>query len=271
MKKLNILLILSIFTLLSVKTFAEKVETKLPEKKITQNVKELGNVLTKVKDNLVKENVPTVLTPNQKPTSLDLKEVFFASPVVYCILFVMSIISLSILLYTLITFKHKDLMSQATVEEIKSYLLNENFEEALSYCENKKNLLSAMIASGITTRKHGAIFMMETIKSEGKRATSSIWRRITLLNDIVVIAPMLGLLGTVIGMFYAFYDINRSIDSISALFDGLGIAIGTTVAGLSVAILSMIFHSILKFRVVKSLNLVENEAICLGNLIKTKD
>ena len=163
------------------------------------------------------------------------------------------------------------MISNKTIEDLKNLLIQENFEKALSYCEGNKNLLSVMIASGICTRHHGAQHMINTLKSEGKRATSHFWQRISILNDIVVIAPMLGLLGTVMGMFYAFYDVNRSIDSISALFDGLGIAVGTTVAGLIVAIISMIFHAILKFRMVKTFNIIENEAVALGNLIKTKE
>jgi biopolymer transport protein ExbB len=85
-----------------------------------------------------------------------------------------------------------------------------------------------------------------------------------------MVAPMLGLLGTVIGMFYAFYDVNRSIESINSLFDGLGIAVGTTVVGLIVAILAMIFATTLKYRLVKTLSHVENEALTLSALIQTK-
>jgi biopolymer transport protein ExbB len=78
---------------------------------------------------------------------------------------------------------------------------------------------------------------------------------------------MLGLLGTVLGMFYAFYDVNRSIESISTLFDGLGISVGTTVAGLVVAILALILHSTAKYRLVRTLAQVENEAHHVAALI----
>ena len=80
---------------------------------------------------------------------------------------------------------------------------------------------------------------------------------------------MLGLLGTVLGLFYAFYDLNRSMESISALFDGLGISVGTTVAGLLVAIAAMMFHSMTKYRLIRQLNQVENEAAALVTLIHT--
>jgi len=206
----------------------------------------------------------------QKTSSLNLKEVFMASPIIYSTLFIMSFVSFVILLFTIFTFKKKDIVSKKTKENLKKYLEEENYEEALNYCKNIKNLLAIMISSGINARKHGAQHIINTIKSEGKRATASFWQRISILNDIAIIAPMLGLLGTVIGMFYSFYDINRSIDSLSALFDGLGIAVGTTVAGLTVSIIATIFYAILKFRIVKTLNIVENEAISLGNLINTQ-
>ena len=81
---------------------------------------------------------------------------------------------------------------------------------------------------------------------------------------------MLGLLGTVLGMFYAFYDLNRSMESVSLLFDGLGISVGTTVGGLVVAILAMILYSISKYRLVKILANVENEAQNFAVLIDTR-
>ena len=246
MKKL-VFCFFSIFLIFSKNVFAEKID-------IEKNTK------------VHKSSIMPI-----KTSSLNLKEVFMASPLIYSVLILMSIISFVILLFTLFTFRTKDLLSKKTLQDLEEYLKKESYEDALSYCRGKKNLISTMIAAGISTRKHGAQHMIDMIKSEGKRATSSFWHRISILNDIAIIAPMLGLLGTVIGMFYAFYDINRSIDSLSALFDGLGIAVGTTVAGLIVAIISMIFYAILKYKMIKSLNVVENKAIFLGNLIKTKE
>jgi biopolymer transport protein ExbB len=112
--------------------------------------------------------------------------------------------------------------------------------------------------------------MIDAMKSEGKRTSASLWQRLSLLNDVVLIAPMLGLLGTVIGMFYAFYDVNRSIESINALFDGLGIAVGTTVVGLIVAILAMVFYTTLKYQLVRTISRVENEALVLFPLIDSQ-
>ena len=87
---------------------------------------------------------------------------------------------------------------------------------------------------------------------------------------MVVVAPMFGLLGTVLGMFFAFYDANRTMESLTQIFDGLGIAIGTTVAGLIVAILAMLFHTTLKYHITQLMNSVENEARSLINMVESE-
>ncbi len=201
------------------------------------------------------------------PSSLDLKQVFSASPIIYSILFFMSVSALGIWLYSLITFRQKDIIPDIFVGEVRKHLCEKNYDQALLLCESHNHFFSNIIASGISSRKHGAEVMIDSMKSEGKRASASFWQRLSLLNDIAVIAPMFGLLGTVIGMFYSFYDVNRSIESINALFDGLGIAVGTTVSGLIVAITAMVFYTTLKYRLVKTLSLVENEALSLSSLI----
>lgn len=203
-----------------------------------------------------------------EPQLIDLKSVFSASPIIYSLLAMMSIASMGIWLYSLITFRAKDIMPEGFRKELRRLLEQEQYDQAHKLCEAKENILSALMKTGLITRPLGPQVMIDAMKSEGKRAATAFWQRLSLLNDIVIVAPMLGLLGTVIGMFYAFYDVNRSIESINALFDGLGIAVGTTVMGLIVSILSMIFHTTLKYRVVRTLSLVENEALTLSALIR---
>ena len=211
-----------------------------------------------------------VLLKEKLTTNLDLKEIFFASPVIYSILITLSVVAFTIWLYCLFTFRLRKNLNQKTIKSVKNYLTKKDFSKALTYCKNQESLFSRIVASGITARTHGPQYITDTMKSAGMRHTTKFWQRIALLNDIVVVAPMLGLLGTVVGMFYAFYDINRSIDSIASLFDGLGIAIGTTVAGLVVALVAMIFHATLKYKLITMLNTVESEAVSMSSLIHPK-
>jgi biopolymer transport protein ExbB len=202
-----------------------------------------------------------------EPVQIDIQHAFAGSPIIYTILLGMSIFAFTVWLYSLLSLRKTGRVSLSFVQEVKNRLNSNNFDGALSLCTQQENLVSKMVATGINARRHGLSVMIENMKIEGKRASIHFWQRIGLLNDIAVIAPMIGLLGTVLGMFYAFYDINRSIESISTLFDGLGISVGTTVAGLAVAILALILHSLAKYQLVKVLTIVENEAQLLATVI----
>ena len=202
---------------------------------------------------------------------VDLKKVFTSAPIIYTILSLLSVASMVIWLYSLATLRSKDILPQEFLSELKTRLKNGNFAEAETLCQAQPKLLSLIVSAGLSSRKLGPQLMIDSMKSEEKRAATAFWQRLSLLNDIVIVAPMFGLLGTVIGMFYAFYDMNRSAESINALFDGLGIAVGTTVAGLIVAIIAMIFYTTLKYRVVKTLAEVENEALVLSTMIDSRE
>ena len=202
--------------------------------------------------------------------SIDLKQVFAGAPVIYSLLLVMSMGTMFIWLYTVLSLRPSGVMPKSFVENLRTQLNQQQFDAAFHLCQQHDTLLSKMMSSALATRNQGIKVMVEAMKSEGKRVSVTFWQRIALLNDIAIIAPMLGLLGTVLGMFYAFYDLNRSIESISGLFDGLGISVGTTVAGLVVSIVAMIFHSMTKYRLVRLLSAVDNEAHALAALMEER-
>lgn len=198
---------------------------------------------------------------------IDFKKVFFSSPIIYSFLALMSVSALAIWIYSLATIRAKELLPKTFSLEMKRLLEAKSYSRALQICEQKPGLLSSLIHVGISTRNFGPQVMVDSMKSEGKRISTPLWQRLSLLNDIAIVSPMIGLLGTVIGMFYAFYDVNRSVESINSLFDGLGIAVGTTVFGLIVAIFAMFFSTTLKYRLVKTMSRLENESMSMSTLI----
>ncbi len=201
---------------------------------------------------------------------IDLSQVFAGSPTIYVVLFALSIASVGIWIYALLRLRTNELIPAEPLKELRIKLAAKNYNEALAICEKTPTILFHMISTGIQSRTQGQNSMLELMKSEGRRSSTRLWQKTSLLNDIAVIAPMIGLLGTVLGMFYAFYDLNRSMESISALFDGLGVSVGTTVGGLIVAILALMFHAITKYRLTRQLAVIETEAHSLANLIVTE-
>lgn len=198
---------------------------------------------------------------------IELKKVFSSAPFIYTSLLLLSVVAVSIWTYSLLLFQQRRIAPDEFMAQLRQLLQEREYAKARAFCEEHQKIFGSIVLAGLSTRSLGAQVMMDAMKSEGKRCTASCWQRLSLLNDIAIVAPMIGLLGTVVGMFYAFYDVNRSVDSINALYDGLGISVGTTVAGLIVAIVSMILHTTLKYRVVQTLSQLENEALSLSPLI----
>lgn len=194
-------------------------------------------------------------------SQIDLKQVFESAPAIYTILSLLSTSAVMITLYLYLTSRPSRLMPDAQSKTIGEAIKNRDLQLALELCHGKQSLYTRMIATGIENRHFGRQMMLDAMKSTGQRHSTLLWQKISLLNDIAILAPMLGLLGTVSGMFYAFYDLNRSMESLTGLFDGLGISVGTTLAGLIVAILAMMLCTILKYRLTKSMTLIENEAL----------
>lgn len=227
-------------------------------------------------DETLQESEPlasTVSTPHHEEISeieISIKQVFGGAPIIYTLLSILSIVSLSIWSYSMLTIRSSELLPEKLIKDLKSKLISNQFTDALHLCQKERHFFCKMVATGILARKQGLGMMVEMMKAEGKRSTVGFWQRLNLLNDIAIIAPMLGLLGTVMGMFYAFYDIHRSSESLSILFDGLGVSVGTTIAGLVVAIIAMILHSVAKYRLVKALANLENEAQGIAALIETR-
>lgn len=203
-------------------------------------------------------------------TQLDLIQVYKASPLIYSILFGLSFFAFVIWFYSCFTLRKATMIPNDFTQHIRGLLLERKYDAALVSCQKARHFSGNVLASGLSSREHGQQVMIEAMQTEGKRCGVTLWQRISLINDVAIISPMLGLLGTVLGLFYAFYDVNRTPDTLAAIFDGLGIAVGTTVAGLIVAIFAMIFSATLKFRVIRLLNTLENETIALGNLIETR-
>jgi len=244
------------------------------EEEIAPILNMTDNIPTKADEQIIAAApLLTLETPPQTDRSafeINLRQVFAGSPIIYSILLAMSMGAVFVWLYNLISLRYSGSLPDTVLKPIRIKLNSNQYEEALSLCAENNNLFCKMVATGIHSRRYGIQVMLEAMKAEGKRATTGYWQRMGLLNDIAIIAPMIGLLGTVLGMFYAFYDLNRTTESVTTLFDGLGISVGTTVAGLIVAILAMMLQSTAKYRLVRQLAKVENEAYSLATLIEHK-
>ena len=94
--------------------------------------------------------------------------------------------------------------------------------------------------------------LKDAMEGEGGRQAGALWQRAQYLLDIMVIGPMLGLLGTVLGMLQAFGGVQTEMGVVkpTVLAQGVAKALITTVAGLIVGIVAMMLYSLFRGRVV---------------------
>lgn len=128
--------------------------------------------------------------------------------------------------------------------------------------------LGRILAAGLMNAKHGRDVMRDSIEQEASQVIHELERFLNPLGTIAQIAPLLGLLGTVIGMIKVFAEIQfGGIGNTGNLAGGISEALITTATGLTVAIPALIFHRYFLRRVDEMVVTMEQEAIKLVEVV----
>lgn len=128
--------------------------------------------------------------------------------------------------------------------------------------------LGKVLATGLINLKHGRDIMKESIVDAAAHEIHELGRFLNLLGSIAAITPLLGLLGTVIGMIKVFNAIVlQGAGNAAVLAGGISEALYTTAAGLTVAIPALFFHRFFSRRIDEISVLMEQEAIKLVDVI----
>src|SRR5580700_2078187 len=124
-------------------------------------------------------------------------------------------------------------------------------EEALRLCDENGSPIAQIFAHGVRKWGKSSVEVEQAIIDGGERQVSQLRAHLRVLNAVAVITPLLGLLGTVIGMIQCFNDIaaSQGMGKADQLAGGIGIALLATAAGLAVAIPSLSMYQFLSGRV----------------------
>jgi len=128
--------------------------------------------------------------------------------------------------------------------------------------------LGNVLATGLINAKHGRDIMKESIVDTATHEIHDLGRFLNLLGSIAAITPLLGLLGTVIGMIKVFNAIVlQGAGNAAVLAGGISEALYTTAAGLAVAIPALFFHRFFTRRIDELTVTMEQEAIKLVDVL----
>lgn len=128
--------------------------------------------------------------------------------------------------------------------------------------------LGRILAAGLINRHHERTVMKEAIEETGRHVAADLERFLTTLGTIAVISPLLGLLGTVVGIIQVFAVVTLSgVGDPNELAGGISTALVTTAAGLIVAIPALFFHRHFQRRIDEVVVSMEQESIKLVEIL----
>jgi len=132
--------------------------------------------------------------------------------------------------------------------------------------------LGRILAAGLGNAYHGREVMKESIQEAAGHVVHDLERYLNTLGTIAAIAPLLGLLGTVVGMIKVFAEImTQGTGNASALAGGISEALITTAAGLSVAIPALVMHRYFTGKIDGIVVVLEQETIKLVDALHSEE
>lgn len=137
------------------------------------------------------------------------------------------------------------------MNNIRNFIHEGKLESALALCMSNNSPIGRMIHKGLSRIGKPLNDISTAIENVGKLEVSQLEKNVAGLATIAGAAPMLGFLGTVVGMVRAFYDMSMAGNNIDIELLSVGIyqAMITTVGGLIVGIIAYIFYNILVARI----------------------
>ena len=167
------------------------------------------------------------------------------------ILWAMSILTVAIVVQYFIAIRRENILPGPVLGQVRELFDEKQYGEAIEISADEPRFLSYVIHAGLSDASHGYPAMERAMEEASEERTTKYLRQIEWLNLIGNISPMLGLLGTVWGMILAFQELAASGGTADPadLADSIGIALVTTLLGLSIAIPALAVYAVMRNRV----------------------
>ncbi len=193
-------------------------------------------------------------TANAAQTILDY--LVEGGPLIMIPLALLSFVAVLLIIFYIFTIRQNTVVSDKFMNAADALIRKQDYLGLIAVCNRENECIARIVYKTLdfATKNPTASFdeVREVTEAEGTRQASILNNRISYLNDIGRIAPMVGLLGTVVGMIKAFESIGKSSGvQHMELAPGVAQALVTTAAGLIISLPALIFYSIFRGKVQK--------------------
>ena len=189
-------------------------------------------------------------------------EYSLTSLIVMSLLFLFSFIAIYVFIERFMTIQRALKGEKDFMQKINDFVLKGNLNEAKEHCNSSNNPIARMIEKGLSRVGKPMKDIAISIENIGKLEISKLERRLSMLATISGVAPMLGFLGTVLGMVKVFQNMSKEKTfEIASLSGGIMEAMITTVGGLIVGIVAYVAYNYLVSKVEKVIHNMEGASI----------
>lgn len=195
-------------------------------------------------------------TPSSDSESPALLEMYWASGTIGIVITLLSMVAVGFVVEHCMTIRRGRLVPDDVLETVGGLISQGRLDEAMQYCDEPQNdsLITSVVLAGLERYRSSEFGFAEyksAMEEAGEEYTARLYRKTEVLNVIAVIAPMLGLLGTVQGMILAFNTIaaKGGMARPDELAGAISLALVTTFEGLVVAIPAMVASSFFRNRI----------------------
>lgn len=187
--------------------------------------------------------------PSELPADATFIQIVLESSWVGVVIAVMSIWSVSVIIEHFWSIRRSTMVNEEEVTEVRELVERRQFKECIERVSKSKTMFGDVLTVGLRHGRHGFDAMQEAVEERAMAWRSRLFRRVEYLNIIGNISPLLGLLGTVLGMIESFGQMRSGAYGADNLAGGISLALVSTFLGLVVAIVSMLFFGICRNRV----------------------
>ena len=190
-------------------------------------------------------------TGDEAKSGQSLWEILTAGGIVGMLIMLLSIAAAALVLEHLMTIRKTVLMPPGLADTVRELLSSGQVAPADMQCRSQPSFLAHVLGAGLAEVEGGWPAVEKAVEDATAEQSARLFRKIEYLSVIGNIAPMMGLLGTVIGMIFAFREVADTQGAARAadLAQGIYLALVTTVEGLIVAIPSLAAFAVFRNRV----------------------
>jgi biopolymer transport protein ExbB len=181
----------------------------------------------------------------------------------------LSLVAVAIIIERLWVLRRGNFLQSSTVQTLSGLLASDKFQGAIDFCRRHPGPFTDLVTALVENRHAPYEELKEILEDTGRLQLMGLQRGLPALATIVAGAPLLGLLGTVIGMIKIFSVVATAGSGITEqLSSGISQALITTATGLVIAIPALFTHSYLESRAVSILSDIEAQILDFLHLVR---